>query len=164
VNIDLKNKVAVVTGAGRGIGREIAMTLAREGAKTVVADVVPEDLEAVARAQYRHFLGPLWERFGEAAWLGSWAEAHRRADGSPRDIEAELRALTDPAVRSSADMLLDATSDADRARRALAGVFDAPDVAQLACYALGDGEAYNGILVAARAGGGDAVFLVFLMD
>ena len=50
MNIDLRNKVAVVTGAGRGIGREIAMTLAREGAKTVVADVVPADLEAVAAA------------------------------------------------------------------------------------------------------------------
>ena len=34
----LENKVAVVTGGGRGIGRGIALFLAREGAKLVVAD------------------------------------------------------------------------------------------------------------------------------
>ncbi len=32
----LENKIAVVTGAGRGIGRGIALALAREGAMVVV--------------------------------------------------------------------------------------------------------------------------------
>ncbi|MGN0184544.1 MAG: 3-oxoacyl-ACP reductase FabG [Aristaeellaceae bacterium] len=43
----LENKVAIVTGAGRGLGKGIAMKLAAEGAKVVVADVTPAD-EAVA--------------------------------------------------------------------------------------------------------------------
>ena len=34
----LKDKVAVVTGAARGIGREIALLMAKHGAKVVVND------------------------------------------------------------------------------------------------------------------------------
>src|SRR5881392_108965 len=35
----LKGKIAIVTGAGRGLGREYALHLAREGAKVVVNDL-----------------------------------------------------------------------------------------------------------------------------
>lgn len=35
----LENKVAIVTGAGSGIGRSVALAYAREGAKVVVADI-----------------------------------------------------------------------------------------------------------------------------
>lgn len=38
----LDGKVAIVSGSGRGIGREIALKLAREGAKVVVNDLDPE--------------------------------------------------------------------------------------------------------------------------
>jgi NAD(P)-dependent dehydrogenase (short-subunit alcohol dehydrogenase family) len=39
----LKNKVAIVTGAARGIGQGIAIELARAGANVVVSDVIPEE-------------------------------------------------------------------------------------------------------------------------
>lgn len=37
----LENKVAIVTGAGRGLGKGIALKLAQEGAAVVVADMAP---------------------------------------------------------------------------------------------------------------------------
>ena len=40
---DLSGKVAVVTGASRGLGREDALTLARMGADVVITDVLVED-------------------------------------------------------------------------------------------------------------------------
>ena len=42
---ELRNKVAVVTGAGSGIGRQLAHQLARAGAELVLADVVQKNLE-----------------------------------------------------------------------------------------------------------------------
>ena len=45
----LKDKVAVVTGAASGIGKEIALVFAREGAKIAIADLDPKAAEVAAR-------------------------------------------------------------------------------------------------------------------
>jgi 2-hydroxycyclohexanecarboxyl-CoA dehydrogenase len=48
MDLGIKDRVGVVTGAGRGIGRQICLTLAQEGAKVAVNDVFQERADAVA--------------------------------------------------------------------------------------------------------------------
>ena len=45
----LENKVALITGAGSGIGKAIAQLFAQEGASVVLADLHQQNIEAVAR-------------------------------------------------------------------------------------------------------------------
>lgn len=49
IGIDLTGKVACVTGAGNGMGKEIALKLAEAGADVVVSDVKFADAEAVSK-------------------------------------------------------------------------------------------------------------------
>ena len=44
----LKNKIAIVTGAGSGFGAGIAQKFAAEGARVIVADINASAAEAVA--------------------------------------------------------------------------------------------------------------------
>ncbi len=44
----LKGRTALVTGGGRGIGRAIALALAREGCQVAVADIIGENARTVA--------------------------------------------------------------------------------------------------------------------
>ncbi len=52
----LQNKTAIVTGARRGIGKGIALALAKEGCNVVVSDIDEKDCEAVAEEVRK--LGP----------------------------------------------------------------------------------------------------------
>jgi len=47
--MDLKGKIAIITGGRRGMGKSHALTLARAGAKVVVADISLEDCQKVVK-------------------------------------------------------------------------------------------------------------------
>ena len=49
MEMDLKGKIALVTGAGRGIGRAIALALAREGVDIFINDIDSADAEEAAK-------------------------------------------------------------------------------------------------------------------
>jgi 3-oxoacyl-[acyl-carrier protein] reductase len=55
LEIDLKGRVALVTGGSRGLGRADALTLARAGADVVIADILVESDESAEAERY----GPL---------------------------------------------------------------------------------------------------------
>jgi 3-oxoacyl-[acyl-carrier protein] reductase len=85
VDLQLKDRTALVLGAGGGLGGAIARTLAREGAKVVVADVDPQaagrTLSAI-EAEGGRALALQWD----LADLGS-------IDGHVSTIERELGAV-----------------------------------------------------------------------
>jgi hypothetical protein len=123
-----------------------------------------QDLEAAAKRAYRHFLGASWGKAGEATWMAPWQRVYARAPGGRDAIVAELRAIENPAARSSIEMLLDGHAKPDVARQALSAVYDDPGMELVQVYTLGDGAALSGVLIAGRASNGAATLLVFLMD
>ncbi len=50
MDLQIKDKVAIVTGSARGLGAATARKLAQEGAKVVVTDILKEQAEATAAA------------------------------------------------------------------------------------------------------------------
>jgi len=73
----LTGKSAIVTGAGRGIGRSIALRLAREGANLTVADILEENAVRTA---------------GEIQSAGGIAQAFRMDVANPEDISVVVSA------------------------------------------------------------------------
>ena len=63
---DLTGKRALVTGAGRGIGREIALELARAGASVVIINRNPERGSAVL-TEIKESNGGGWSLLGDVA-------------------------------------------------------------------------------------------------
>jgi hypothetical protein len=112
--------------------------------------IEPEsDLESVALRYYQHFVGKLWEQFGADAWMSAWKQVYVRPNGIQPDVVAELKAIGDrDAAQFVPILLLSETDDEARAQQALANVFNDPQVTDLSVYAIGDGAALSGLLVA----------------
>jgi NAD(P)-dependent dehydrogenase (short-subunit alcohol dehydrogenase family) len=85
----LDGKVAIVTGAGRGIGREHALALAREGAKVVVNDL------GATLAGEGHDQTPAQEVVAEIEAMGGTAVADGGNVASFADAEAMVRRAVD---------------------------------------------------------------------
>ena len=123
------------------------------------------DIESLARAVYRDFVGELWDRFGPDVWLGEWAELVARGAAAQGLVLDLLASISDPAGQSAADMLVNGAQDPDAAKTALVNAFDRTAVSELRAFRIGDGAAMSGLVIAGRDDEtGEAAFVVFLMD
>lgn len=135
------------------------------GSAVFFEQLAPEaDLERAALRYYRYFVGNLWDRYGEEAWMTPWKSVYTRPPEAKADIVAELGAIADPTAKLSIPLLLDPGGDHATAQRALSKVYDDAAVTELNLYTLGDGAALSGLLIAGRRQNGEATFLVFLLD
>jgi 3-oxoacyl-[acyl-carrier protein] reductase len=86
---DLDGTIALVTGAGSGLGREIALTFARAGARVAVNDLRPGPAEAVHAELSK--LGaaagePLVGDVSDSSQVNAWFAALARATGDRLDV------------------------------------------------------------------------------
>lgn len=123
-----------------------------------------EDLEQASLAKYKYFIGELWERYGEEAWMAPWKKVYERPGDAKADVVAELRGIKDMDASISVPMILENIENPEGARKALSAAFDDPDVVKFNVYNLGDGAAMSGLLVAGQRNTGETTFLVFLLD
>jgi 3-oxoacyl-[acyl-carrier protein] reductase len=102
----LRDRVFIITGAGRGIGKEISLAMAQEGAKLVTNDCDPGLAETVAKQ--------ITDLGGQAAWFYgdiSAFEAARKLIQTAVDNFGRLDVLVNNAGVAAHNLIWDMTED-----------------------------------------------------
>ena len=98
----LANQIAIITGAGRGIGRGIALKFAAEGADIVCVSRTAESSEKIA-GEVRALAEP------PAAWVKEPRRRRTKWEVSERAIVAWIDSVTSPKIARNSRICSDST-------------------------------------------------------
>jgi len=103
----LKEKVAIITGAGRGIGRATALRFAQEGAFVVLADIDHEHVQEVAAEINEAAKAPDTAQAAIAKNGGTQAAAEQTAIQTPQALAVQVDVTSQDSVQEMVRQTLD---------------------------------------------------------
>lgn len=105
----LQNKVAIITGAARGIGKAIAERYVKEGAKVVIADLNEESAKMVASALEKNAVGIKLDVTDQASVERAVADSVSNSAVSTSSLTTPASLISLPSSRSRAKAIAAST-------------------------------------------------------
>jgi hypothetical protein len=137
-----------------GFGSSVFYELSRDEMK----------LDEIALEDYKLFMGEKWTDNSSIDWMGGWKKVYDRQTNGAGNIIDILSGIHDPEVHPFVSLLLEGPESATETHQPLMDAFNHPDIDNVGIYKVGDGDAFGGLMIAAKYNNGEVCTVITLMD